>query len=29
MNVQELIEELMQFNPECEVIISADRLDIT
>lgn len=29
MTVQELIEELMQFNPECEVMIEADRVDIT
>ena len=29
MTVKELIEELMQFNPECEVMIEADRVDIT
>lgn len=29
MTVQELIETLQQFNPECEVMIEADRVDIT
>lgn len=29
MTVQELIEELKQFDPECEVMIEADRVDIT
>lgn len=29
MTVKELIEELKQFDLECKVMISADRLDIT
>lgn len=29
MTVQELIEELKQFDPECKVMISAARLDVT
>lgn len=29
MKVKELIEELQQFDPECKVIIEADRLDVT
>ena len=29
MTVKELIEALQQFDPECKVMIEADRLDIT
>lgn len=29
MTVKELIETLQQFDPECKVMIEADRLDIT
>lgn len=29
MTVKELIEELQQFDPECKVVIEADRLDVT
>lgn len=29
MKVKELIEKLQQYDPECTVMIEADRLDIT